>query len=140
MKLHTMTNEQREAVVAGFSPDAVTDQVIDQLALAGEGFALCCGGFKVWLSETGITASLDGVSVNYYEHIEAMRSALVDLEFDYVTVNSINFPAAFTAMDKAAASFWAYPDVEWQDNFLAHWADQHGDTALSAALGCPIVI
>ena len=91
-----MTKEQRSALVVGFSEDAVTDQVVEQLALAGAGFALCNGGFKVWLSETGITASLNGDMVNYYGHIEAMRACLVALEFDYVpgtvSVNSINFP------------------------------------------------
>ena len=44
-----------------------------------------------------------------------------------------NFPAAFTAMDEAAKAFWAYPDREWQDNFLCQWAQDH-DHILARAL------
>ena len=47
-------------------------------------------------------------------------------------ITSENFPAAFAAMDAAAAEFWAYPDAEWQENFLRHWA-QENDAALVAA-------
>ena len=48
-------------------------------------------------------------------------------------ITSENFPAAFAAMDAAAAEFWAYPDAEWQAEFLRHWA-QENDAALVAAL------
>ena len=50
-------------------------------------------------------------------------------------VNASNFPAAYTAMDTAARQFWAYPDADWQGDFLAAYAAKHGDVALAAALG-----
>ena len=46
-----------------------------------------------------------------------------------------NFPDAFKALDAAAASFWAYPGPEWQDNFLLAWAYKNVDVRLLAALG-----
>lgn len=49
-------------------------------------------------------------------------------------VTSKNFPAAFQAMDEAAREFWAYPDAEWQDDFLLHWAIEHQDETLLEAL------
>jgi hypothetical protein len=45
-----------------------------------------------------------------------------------------NFPAAFAAMDAAAASYWAYPGQEWQDGFLRQWAHENGSQELVAAL------
>ena len=44
------------------------------------------------------------------------------------------FPAAFAAMDAEASAFWAYPDAEWQENFLRQWAEAHDHQALIAAL------
>lgn len=44
------------------------------------------------------------------------------------------FPAAFAAMDAEASEFWAYPDAQWQDNFLHQWAEAHDHQALIAAL------
>lgn len=51
----------------------------------------------------------------------------------YKDITSENFPAAFAAMDAAAAGFWAYPDAEWQMDFLRHWA-QGNDAALVKAI------
>lgn len=48
-------------------------------------------------------------------------------------IDAKTFPAAFAAMDREAAQFWAYPDVEWQDAFLLEWAREN-DPALLAAL------
>lgn len=42
-----------------------------------------------------------------------------------VALTRDNFPAAFAAMDSAAAGFWAYPGADWQDQFLR----DHPDTA-----------
>lgn len=37
-------------------------------------------------------------------------------------MNTNNIPAAaMAAMDQAAKAFWAYPNAEWQDAFLAQW-------------------
>jgi len=47
-------------------------------------------------------------------------------------ITAKNFPAAFAAMDAAAAEFWAYPDAQWQEAFLLHWA-QENDARLAAA-------
>ena len=46
-----------------------------------------------------------------------------------------NFPAAFAALEAAAASFWGYPDTEWQENYLLAWATKYNDPRLLAALG-----
>lgn len=51
-----------------------------------------------------------------------------------MAVTSQNFPAAFAAMDRAAAEFWAYPDAEWQESFLRNWAETARDEALLRAL------
>ena len=51
-----------------------------------------------------------------------------------MAVTSQNFPAAFAAMDAAAAEFWAYPDAEWQEEFLRAWAEATQDEALLRAL------
>lgn len=48
-------------------------------------------------------------------------------------IDTKTFPAAFAAMDEAAAQFWAYPPEEWQDEFLLCWAREN-DPALLAAL------
>jgi len=40
-------------------------------------------------------------------------------------INSTTCPAAYAAMDEAAATFWAYPDAVWQDAFLDGWANYH---------------
>ena len=51
-----------------------------------------------------------------------------------MSVTSENFPAAFAAMDKAAGEFYAYPDPEWQYQFLLSWAQAHNCSALENAL------
>ena len=51
-----------------------------------------------------------------------------------MTIDNKNFPAAFAAMDAAASAFWAYPDAEWQDNFLRDYALAQGDSVLLALL------
>jgi hypothetical protein len=48
--------------------------------------------------------------------------------------NSKNFPAAFAAMDEAASDLWAYPDAEWQHEFLMVYATVNNDTALLSLL------
>ena len=48
-------------------------------------------------------------------------------------IDAKTYPAAFAAMDAAAAQFWAYPDAAWQDEFLLEWAGKN-DPALLAAL------
>ena len=50
-------------------------------------------------------------------------------------IDAKTFPAAFAAMDAAAAQFWAYPDAEWQDEFLVGWARQHDPALLAALIG-----
>lgn len=50
-------------------------------------------------------------------------------------ITPANFPAAFKALDKAAASFWACPGPGWQDRFLIAWAYRNVDVRLLAALG-----
>lgn len=40
-------------------------------------------------------------------------------------INSVNFPNAFSAMDKAAKAFWSYPNSDWQEGFLLAWAHKH---------------
>ena len=49
-------------------------------------------------------------------------------------VTSKNFPAAYAAMDAEAKGYWAYPDCEWQENFLRGWAESTGDEALLRAI------
>ena len=49
-------------------------------------------------------------------------------------IDSNTFPGAFADMDAAAAAFWAYPDLDWQDAFLRQWAQAHADHALFEAL------
>ena len=50
-------------------------------------------------------------------------------------IDAKTFPAAFAAMDAAAAQFWAYPDAEWQEEFLVGWARQHDPALLAALIG-----
>ena len=50
-------------------------------------------------------------------------------------IDAKTFPAAFAAMDAAAAQFWAYPNAEWQDGFLVGWARQHDPALLAALIG-----
>ena len=50
-------------------------------------------------------------------------------------IDSKTFPAAFAAMDANAAQFWAYPNAEWQDEFLVGWARQHDPALLAALIG-----
>jgi hypothetical protein len=40
-------------------------------------------------------------------------------------VNSKTHPELFAAMDAAAAQYWAYPDTEWQDDFIDAWLESH---------------
>jgi hypothetical protein len=47
-------------------------------------------------------------------------------------ITTANFPAAFAAMDEAAKAFWAYPDEEWQENFLVQWGRENGVAELAA--------
>jgi hypothetical protein len=49
-----------------------------------------------------------------------------------VDITQANFPAAFAAMDKAASEFWAYPDSQWQEEFLLSWARQHDPVLVTA--------
>lgn len=42
-------------------------------------------------------------------------------------MNSSSHPELFTAMDEAAKAFWAYPNAEWQDQFIERWLEEHGD-------------
>lgn len=51
-------------------------------------------------------------------------------------IDEKTFPAAFAAMDAAAAQNWAYPDQDWQDEFLRSWA-QENDPVLLAKLVIP---
>ena len=51
-----------------------------------------------------------------------------------ITIDAKTFPAAFAAMDEAAAQYWAYPDIEWQDQFLLNWAREN-DPVLAGLLG-----
>jgi hypothetical protein len=51
-----------------------------------------------------------------------------------MSIDSKNFPAAFAAMDKAASDFWAYPDADWQADFLMSYAIAENDTVLMALL------
>lgn len=50
-------------------------------------------------------------------------------------IDSKTFPAAFAAMDAAAAQLWAYPNAEWQEDFLVGWARQHDPALLAALIG-----
>lgn len=50
-----------------------------------------------------------------------------------IMIDQNTFPAAFAAMDAAAAQFWAYPNADWQDEFLLAWAREN-DPGLLAAL------
>jgi hypothetical protein len=50
-----------------------------------------------------------------------------------MNITSTTYPEAFAAMDAAASEFWAYPDQDWQENFLRQWA-QANDPVLLAAL------
>jgi hypothetical protein len=47
-------------------------------------------------------------------------------------IDSKTFPAAYAAMDEAAKAFWAYPDENWQENFLAQWGRDNNVAALAA--------
>ena len=47
-------------------------------------------------------------------------------------ITQANFPAAFAAMDEAASEFWAYPDYQWQEEFLLSWARQHDPVLVTA--------
>lgn len=49
-------------------------------------------------------------------------------------ITNETYPAAYAAMDAAAAAYWAYPCRAWQDEFLAMWARAHNDAALEAAV------
>ncbi len=51
-----------------------------------------------------------------------------------MTINSKNFPAAFAAMDEAASDLWAYPDAEWQHEFLMVYATVNNDNVLLSFL------
>ncbi len=50
-------------------------------------------------------------------------------------IDEKTFPAAFAAMDEAAAQFWAYPDAEWQDEFLLEWARENDPELLAVLAG-----
>jgi hypothetical protein len=39
-------------------------------------------------------------------------------------INRTTHPELYTAMDAAAAQYWAYPDNEWQHEFIDQWLAQ----------------
>lgn len=43
-------------------------------------------------------------------------------------INALTHPELFAEMDKAASQFWAYPSLEWQDNFIETWFANNGGT------------
>jgi hypothetical protein len=47
------------------------------------------------------------------------------------SITSAEFPAAFSAMDAAASEYWAYPNEDWQDEFLRNWAYENDPELVS---------
>jgi hypothetical protein len=44
-------------------------------------------------------------------------------------VNSTTHPELYKAMDAAAKAYWAYPNLEWQQEFIDSWLESHPEQA-----------
>jgi hypothetical protein len=47
-------------------------------------------------------------------------------------INSTTYPELFAAMDAyvVECGFWAYPDAEWQNNFIDSWIGVNPDHSM----------
>lgn len=66
--------------------------------------------------------------------LEIMQRGAAFSAANAVAVVPENFPEAFAAMDEAATKFWAYPNAQWQEEFLVQWAKKNNDTLLAMSL------
>ena len=57
--------------------------------------------------------------------MKCLNALIIYLNMFDNTMNSVTHPEMYKAMDKAAADFWAYPDVEWQNNFIDDWLKEN---------------